>query len=67
VIVASVYAVWYVLSLHLSIPGPNSSGTIALSFGGGSAVADKTAEVFRDAPAILLGAVTLLILRRGRA
>lgn len=65
VIGASAYSIWYVVSLHVSIPGPNSSAGVILSFGERT-WGEKVTEILHDASAILLGGVTVWAVRRSR-
>jgi hypothetical protein len=65
VIVVAAYSIWYVLSLHISIPGPNSSASLVISLGEQSWAA-KLTEILHDAAAILLGVVTLWAVRWSR-
>jgi hypothetical protein len=66
VIVAAVYSVWYLVSLHVHIPGPNSNEGVAISFAQRD-WSQRIAEMLHAATAALLAVVTLISARSARS
>ena len=62
VIGAALFSIWYVLSLHVSIPGPNSSASVGFSIGE-HAWSEKLTQILQRAAALLMSAVTLVAIR----
>jgi hypothetical protein len=62
VIGAAIYAVWYELTLHVQIPGPNSAQGLSISFGD-TPWSQRIGQVFTASAGAVIGVVTLLAVR----
>ena len=63
VIGAAIYAVWYALTLHVQIPGPNSPGNLVIGFGY-QPWSERLRVIFAAGAGALIGLVTLLTVRQ---
>ncbi|MCU1430430.1 MAG: hypothetical protein JWL83_4430 [Actinomycetia bacterium] len=67
VVVAAVATIWHALTVHVHIPGPNSTNTASLTFGLGDGVwAYRLEQALRALSAAVPAGLTLYVSRRQR-
>jgi hypothetical protein len=67
VVVAAVATIWHALTVHIHIPGPNSTNTASLTFGLGDGVwAYRLEQALRALSAAVPAGLTLYVSRRWR-
>ena len=65
VISAAAFSIWFTLSLHVHVPGPNSSASLRFSLGE-RAWSERLTEVLQDTVALVVGSATLVVVRWAR-